>query len=171
MRYSVILPKGFGGGVLRQPGRRKAANRGTSAQAVHTGTQVCGLSAYSSLPPSAGTVSAQASTAARVASSSKPLMSMYSLVMVTVKVSSPREQENLALQVSSLSSREELPPTPAAVSVASFPLRKDAIPVSNMKGMRNLLMHQYLRVDLRLVWQSCLQDISSISRSLLSPKR
>ncbi|MBQ3570231.1 MAG: DUF86 domain-containing protein [Methanocorpusculum sp.] len=37
--------------------------------------------------------------------------------------------------------------------------------------MRNLLMHQYLRVDLRLVWQSCLQDISSISRSLLSPKR
>ena len=98
-------------------------------------------------------------------------MSMYSLVMVTVKVSSPREQENLALQVSSLSSREELPPTPAAVSAASFPLRKEAIPVSNMKGMRNLLMHQYLRVDLRLVWQSCLQDISSISRSLLSPKR
>ena len=46
-----------------------------------------------------------------------------------------------------------------------------AIPVSNMKGMRNLLMHQYFRVDLRLVWQSCLQDISSISRSLLSPKR
>ena len=41
---------------------------------------------------------------------------MYSLVMVTVKVSSPREQENLALQVSSVLSVEAEPPTPAAVA-------------------------------------------------------
>ena len=71
------------------------------------------------------TVSAQASTAARVASSSKPLMSMYSLVMVTVKVSSPREQENLALQVSSVVSLDA-PPwfSPFAASAAMSPSRK-----------------------------------------------
>ena len=61
-------------------------------------------------------MSAHASTAARVSSSSNPFTSMYSLVMVTVKVSSPREQEYLALQVSSSASLDAEPPTPAAVS-------------------------------------------------------
>ena len=65
-------------------------------------------------------MSAQLSTAARVSSFSNPLTSTYSLVMVTVKVSSPREQENLALQVSSVLSVEAVPPTPAAVSSVGF---------------------------------------------------
>ena len=72
-------------------------------------------------------VSAHASTAARVSSFSNPLTSMYSLVMVTVKVSSPREQEYLALQVSSDASLDAEPPTPAAVSAASVPVRRDAM--------------------------------------------
>ena len=48
-------------------------------------------------------------------------MSMYSLVMVTVKVSSPREQENLALQVSSVESLDA-PPwfSPFAASDVGF---------------------------------------------------
>ena len=45
------------------------------------------------------------------------------------------------------------------------------IPVSNMKGMRNLLMHQYFRVDLSLVWQTCTQDIPPIYQHLMSLKR
>lgn len=42
------------------------------------------------------------------------------------------------------------------------------IPVANMKGMRNLLMHQYFRVDLSLVWQTCTQDIQPIYQALLT---
>ena len=52
---------------------------------------------------------------------------MYSLVMVTAKVSSPIAQEYLALQVSSPGSADAEPPTPAAVSAASVPLRRDAM--------------------------------------------
>ena len=43
-----------------------------------------------------------------------------------------------------------------------------AIPVSNMKGMRNLLMQQYFRVDLNLVWQTCVTDIPPIREYLLA---
>ena len=81
------------------------------------------------VPPRAGIVSAQLSTASRVSSFSKPLTSIYSLVMVTVKVSSPREQEYFALQVSSAASLDAEPPTPAAVSAASVPVRRDAMSV------------------------------------------
>lgn len=45
------------------------------------------------------------------------------------------------------------------------------IPVANMKGMRNLLMHQYFRVDLNLVWQTCTQDIQPVYQSLLSCRK
>ena len=41
---------------------------------------------------------------------------------------------------------------------AEFVEKNPAIPVSNMKGMRNLLMHQYFRVDLNLVCQTCVTD-------------
>ena len=51
---------------------------------------------------------------------------------------------------------------------AEFVEKNPAIPVSNMKGMRNLLMHQYLRVDLRLVWQTCVTDIPPIREYLLA---
>ena len=46
--------------------------------------------------------------------------------------------------------------------------KNPAIPVSNMKGMRNLLMHQYFRVDLNLVWQTCVTDIPPIREYLLA---
>ena len=56
---------------------------------------------------------------------------MYSRVMVTVKVSSTfpatSTQENFALQVSSVGSADAVPPTPAAVSAASVPERRDAM--------------------------------------------
>ena len=52
-----------------------------------------------------------------------------------------------------------------------FIVSNPEIPVSNMKGMRNLLMHQYFRVDLSLVWQTCTQDIPPIYQYLLSLKR
>ena len=49
-----------------------------------------------------------------------------------------------------------------------FVEKNPAIPVSNMKGMRNLLMHQYFRVDLNLVWQTCVTDIPPIREYLLA---
>ena len=52
-----------------------------------------------------------------------------------------------------------------------FIVSNPEIPVSNMKGMRNLLMHQYFRVDLSLVWQTCTQDIPPIYQHLMSLKR
>ncbi|MCZ0860154.1 DUF86 domain-containing protein [Methanocorpusculum sp. MG] len=33
------------------------------------------------------------------------------------------------------------------------------IPIANMKGMRNLLAHQYYRVDLETVWVTATNDI------------
>ena len=51
---------------------------------------------------------------------------------------------------------------------AEFVEKNPAIPVSNMKGMRNLLMHQYFRVDLNLVWQTCVTDIPPIREYLLA---
>ena len=51
---------------------------------------------------------------------------------------------------------------------AEFVEKNPAIPVSNMKGMRNLLMHQYFRVDLHLVWQTCVTDIPPIREYLLA---
>ena len=51
---------------------------------------------------------------------------------------------------------------------AEFVEINPAIPVSNMKGMRNLLMHQYFRVDLNLVWQTCVTDIPPIREYLLA---
>ena len=51
---------------------------------------------------------------------------------------------------------------------AEFVEKNPAIPVSNMKGMRNLLMHQYFRVDLNLVWQTCVIDIPPIREYLLA---
>mgnify|MGYP003517405304 FL=1 len=51
---------------------------------------------------------------------------------------------------------------------AEFVEENPAIPVSNMKGMRNLLMHQYFRVDLNLVWQTCVTDIPPIREYLLA---
>ena len=33
------------------------------------------------------------------------------------------------------------------------------VPIANMKGMRNLLAHQYFRVDLETVWITATRDI------------
>ena len=46
-----------------------------------------------------------------------------------------------------------------------------SVPVSNMKGILNLLMHQYFRVDLNLVWQTCINDIPTIHAYLNALKK
>ena len=40
--------------------------------------------------------------------------------------------------------------------------------ISNMIGMRNFLAHQYFRVDLDIVWQTCVFDIPQIYQLMLS---
>lgn len=40
------------------------------------------------------------------------------------------------------------------------------IPVSHMKGFRNVLAHQYFAVDLKTVWKIALYDIPDLMRSL-----
>ncbi|MDR0981585.1 MAG: DUF86 domain-containing protein [Methanocalculaceae archaeon] len=47
-----------------------------------------------------------------------------------------------------------------------FCRRNPDIPITNMKGIRNLLAHQYFRVDLETVWITATKDIPPVYSKL-----
>ncbi|MDO5844464.1 MAG: DUF86 domain-containing protein [Methanocorpusculum sp.] len=48
-----------------------------------------------------------------------------------------------------------------------FKSEHDDIPVSTMKGLRNILVHQYFAVDLRSVWNIAMNDVPILHKQLL----
>lgn len=50
----------------------------------------------------------------------------------------------------------------------SFRLKYPAIPWKDMAGMRDKLIHDYIGVDLRIVWETATQDILLLKEKLRS---
>jgi len=42
------------------------------------------------------------------------------------------------------------------------------IPWSQIRGMRNMIIHEYFRVDLAMIWQTIQEDLPMLKESLLN---
>jgi uncharacterized protein with HEPN domain len=44
----------------------------------------------------------------------------------------------------------------------------DTIPINSMRGMRNLLIHEYFNISLQIVWETLQNDLPQLRRNLES---